>query len=256
MIWLRSTAYNLWFYGLTLLFALASLPLRAFVPGFVWPFARAWARTMLAGLRPICGIAWVVSGREHLPDAGPALIASMHQSAFDTVVWVLLRPRVAYVLKQELLRIPLFGPMLRLTGMIPVDRAAGAAAVRALMRAADRAVADGRSIVIFPEGTRVAPGVRAPLLPGLLALAQRTGLPVIPVVTDSGLRWGRKAFRKRPGTIHVAIQPPIPPGLPREALQARLETAFAEGYARLGHHVDNSVGDGTSGFVRSASQTT
>lgn len=254
MTWLRSAAFNAWFYGLTtLLLVLVSPAVRALAPGRAMALARLWARLTLGALRPLCGIAWQVSGLEHLPAEGPALIASMHQSAFDTIVWALLQPRFTYVLKRELTRIPLFGPMLRLTGMIAVDRAAGAAAIRGLLRAADLAVADGRQIVIFPEGTRVAPGASAALQPGIAALAARTGLPVIPVVTDSGRCWGRRAFRKRPGTIHVAIQPPIPPGLPRERLLARLAEVYAAGAATLAQPVDNSVGELPPGLRSRAS---
>jgi 1-acyl-sn-glycerol-3-phosphate acyltransferase len=248
MIWLRSAVFNVWFYGLTVLLALASPLVRAFAPRHAIGYARCWIRLVLAGLRPICGITWQVTGLEHLPRQGPALIASMHQSAFDALVWALLAPRFSYVLKRELTRIPLFGPMLLDTGMIAVDRAAGATALRDLLRAADAAVAGERQIVIFPEGTRVAPGVRAPLQPGVAALAARTGLPVIPVVTDSGLHWGRRAFRKLPGVIHVAIQPPIEPGLKREALMARLERAFVSGAAGCAQPVDNSVGSAAAGL--------
>jgi 1-acyl-sn-glycerol-3-phosphate acyltransferase len=243
MTWLRSAVFNAWFYGLTVVMALGSLPVRAFAPRRVPTYARSWARLVLGGLRPLCGITWEVSGAEHLPATGPALIASMHQSAFDTLIWAVLEPRFAYVLKRELLAIPLVGEMLRRTGMIAIDRSGGAAAVRALLRDADRAVAEQRRIVIFPEGTRVAPGVRAPLLPGVAALAARTRLPVIPVATDSGRHWARRAFRKQPGVIHIAIQPPIEPGLSRDALLARLEAAFAIGFARISQSVDKPVGE-------------
>jgi 1-acyl-sn-glycerol-3-phosphate acyltransferase len=161
------------------------------------------------------------------------LIASNHQSAFDTMVWLLLVPRASYVIKRELLRVPLFGALCRLSGMIVVDRTAGADAIRALLRAADKAVAEGRQIIIFPEGTRVAPGVQVPLQPGIAALAARTRLPVIPVATDSGHCWGRRAFRKLPGVIHVAIGAPIPADLGREELMRRLEQAIADGQAAI-----------------------
>ncbi len=242
MIWLRSAAFNIWFYGLTTVMLIGSLALRGRGQAPVLAYGRLWARLVLGGLRVLCGITWQVSGLEHLPKQGPALIASMHQSAFDTLVWILLQPRFAYVLKLELTRIPLFGPMLRQSGMIAVDRGAGAAAVRGLLREADRAMAEERQMVIFPEGTRVAPGVQAKLHPGVAALAARTRLPVIPVVTDSGLRWRRKAFFKRPGVIHVAIAPPLPAGLGREAVLQRLAEVYAEGAAQLGMPVDKSVG--------------
>jgi 1-acyl-sn-glycerol-3-phosphate acyltransferase len=237
MIWLRSALFNAWFYTITTALALSSLPPRVATldrPA-AWPLgvARIWARCVLGGLRVLCGIRWTVSGREHLPQGGPMLIASNHQSAFDTMVWLLLLPSPSYVIKRELLHVPLFGALCRMAGMIAVDRSAGADAIRSLLRAADAAVARRRQIVIFPEGTRVAPGVRAPFQPGVAALAARTRLPVIPVATDSGRCWGRRAFRKLPGVIHVAIGAPLPPGLAREALMLRLEQAIADGQAAI-----------------------
>jgi 1-acyl-sn-glycerol-3-phosphate acyltransferase len=243
MIWLRSALFNFWFYGLTLVLSLAGLPLRMIAPRLLPALPRLWARGTMAGLRLLCGITWRVTGLEHLPAEGPALIASMHQSAFDTVIWPTLAPRFCYVLKQELMRIPLFGGLLRATGMIPVDRAAGPAAMRALLRDADRAVANQRQIVIFPEGTRVAVGNVVPLQPGVAALAQRARLPVIPVATDSGKCWSRRAFRKQAGVIHIALLPPIAPGLKRDELLTRLRAAFDAGAAALPKDVDNSVGE-------------
>lgn len=242
MTLLRSLAFSLWLFCATAVIsswvAVTARDHRSVVAG-----AKLWAGAMLAGLRRLCGIDYVVTGREHLPE-GAALIAPMHQSAFDTIVWLLLVPDCAYVLKRELTRLPLFGPLLIRGGQIPVDRDAGAAAMRDLIRRSGEAAAAGRQIVIFPEGTRVAPGARTKLHPGVAALAARTGLPIIPVATDSGHFWGRRSFRKRPGTIRIAILPPLPTGLPREALMARLEQAYADGYAALRHEraVDNSVG--------------
>jgi 1-acyl-sn-glycerol-3-phosphate acyltransferase len=248
MILLRSSLFNLWFYGVTVGYALlgAGLRLLGRHAPVRWPerLVRHWSGMVLAGLGPIAGISYQVSGRENLP-AGPAVIASMHQSAFDTVVWLLLLPNPAYVLKRELTRIPVFGPMCALAGMIAVDRGAGAAAIRSLLRGGARAVAEGRSIVIFPEGTRVAPGRRARLQPGVAALATRIKVPVVPVVTDSGRHWGRRAFRKRPGVIHIMIRPPLAPGLTRDEVMAGLAAEFEHGAAALGtpwEDVDNSVG--------------
>ncbi len=231
MTLLRSAAFNLWFYGVTLVFCLAAplvaLRVRRHGREAATAHARAWARTVLAGLWPLAGIAWRIEGE--LPAPGAALLAAQHQSAFETVLWAALLPQFCYVVKRELMGVPLFGTMLRICGMIAVDRLAGLSAMRGLLRDGSRAAAEGRQIVIFPEGTRVAPGVRAPLHAGVAALAARTGLPVIPVATDSGLFWGRRAFRKRPGTIRVRILPALPPGLPREELLRRLDAAFAAG---------------------------
>lgn len=236
MILLRSLVYMVFFFTVTAVYALSSVFARPLgvVLAPTWPhvIARGWARAILGGLRVICGIRYEVEGRENLPE-GPALVTSMHQSAFDTIVWLLLVHNPAYVLKIELTRIPLFGAMCALTGMIAVDRDAGSVAIRTLLRAADAVVAQGRKIVIFPEGTRVAYGKTAPLQPGIAALASHTKLPVVPVVTDSGRLWGRKAFLKRPGVIHIAIQPALPAGMPRRVMMETLAARFEEGFKEV-----------------------
>ncbi|MCO6418264.1 1-acyl-sn-glycerol-3-phosphate acyltransferase [Siccirubricoccus sp. KC 17139] len=242
MIWLRSILFNLAFYVITASAALLAQPLLLAPRGWLLPPMRWWASTILWLLRHLCGIRVRVTGLEHLPPGG-ALLAAKHQSAFDTVIWLRLLPDTAYVLKRELLWIPFYGWLARKVGMIAVDRAAGATAMRSLLKAGRAAAAAGRQIVIFPEGTRVAPGARVAYQPGVAALAAATGLPVLPVATDSGLCWGRRTFLKRPGTITVAILPPLPQGLRREALLTALETAVEGETDRLlaGRLVDNSV---------------
>lgn len=204
----RSALFNVWFVAMTTGYGTAGIVVRVWAPGRALGLAQGWARAVIWGLQAMCGVRIVVTGREHLPD-GAALIASQHQSAFDTLIWLTLVPRVSYVFKAELGQVPLFGPLLVPAGQIPLDRAGGRGAMRSLLAAAVAAVAAGRQIVIFPEGTRVAPGAVRPLRPGIAAMAVRTGLPIIPVATDSGLLWGRRAFRKRAGTIHVAIGQPV-----------------------------------------------
>lgn len=226
MTLLRSALYNVYFFVTTFVLTLIGTAARWLAPGRVMFVAQLWARLLTGGARVICGIRLDLRGREHLPMDGPALIASRHQSAFDTIVWLTLLPGCCYVLKHELMRIPLFSGLIRLTGMIPIDRAAGAGAMRQLLRAADAAVAANRQIVIFPEGTRAEPGATLPLQPGIAALAARTGLPVIPVVTDSGLCWGRRAFRKRPGVIHIQVLQPLQSGIPRAQLMQELDAAL------------------------------
>ena len=239
MILLRSAAFNAFFFISTFALSVASVPVRLFVPGRVLAYAMFWARLELAALRAICGIDWQVTG--DLP-TGAALIASHHESAFDTLVWLTLLPRPAYVMKRELQRIPLFGALTRLGGMIAVDRSGGARAMRSLVRDAAAAVAARRQIVIFPEGTRAEPGTLLPLQPGVAALAASTGLPIIPVATNSGRCWSRRSFRKRPGTISVVLLPAIPAGTRRQELLPRLETALRNGIIRIADTVDNSVG--------------
>lgn len=242
MTLLRSALFNLYFFGLTFVLSLVGSGLRLAAPSRVPALVRLWARWVLAGARLICGIRIEVTGRARLPAQGPALIASQHQSALDTIVWLTLLPRCCYVLKQELLHIPLYGALIRQTGMIAVDRDAGAAAMRHLLREADRAVREQRQIVIFPEGTRAEPGATLPLQPGIAALAARTRLPVFPVITDSGLHWGRRAFAKHAGVVHIEILPPIAGGTPREALMQALEVALRCEIGASLQAVDNYVG--------------
>jgi 1-acyl-sn-glycerol-3-phosphate acyltransferase len=231
MITLRSALFNAVFFAVSFVLTLVATPFRLVHPDSALFFAMLWARTLVGAARIICGIRLEVSGLEHIPP-GAALVASRHQSAFDTFVWLTLLPRCCYVLKHELVRIPLFGPLIRATGMIAVDRDNGATALRTLLREGDRAVREARQIVIFPEGTRSEPGRPGALQPGIAALAIRTGLPVIPVSTDSGRCWSRRAFRKSPGTIHIVVGAPIPSKTERKALMRALESGLAAVDAR------------------------
>jgi len=231
LLLLRSLLFNIAFFGFTALLAVGAIPLLAAPRSWLRRMMRFWAQGVVALLRVICGVRLVVEGREHLPPSGPALIASRHESAFDTIIWFTLVPDVTYVLKKELLRIPVYGWHARGAGMISVDRQGGATAMRGMLREARATVAAGRQIVIFPEGTRAPPGELLPLQPGIVALAKATGLPVIPVATNSGRVWSRRAFTKRPGTITVRILPP----LGHRDLLARLDATLRTEQARLQH---------------------
>lgn len=243
MTFLRSTLFNLFFFfGTFIMTVVLATPVRFFAPDRMLEVAQLWARIMLRAVRLICGIRVQVLGAEYLRGSGAKLIASRHQSAFDTLIWFTLLPRCAYVLKKELRSVPLFGPLLPLAGMIPVDRKGGAAALRGLVREGEQAARNGREIVIFPEGTRSEPDVVLPLHPGIAALAARTHLPVTPVVTDSGRFWSRRAFQKRAGTIHIRVLEPIPAGTPRDELMQRLKAAMHADVVPVRELVENSVG--------------
>ncbi len=208
---LRSALFNLVMFGVCLAFTLwLRLTKRLDKDGMaIFATGQLWARITLRALARLCGIDVALRGGEYLPQTGPALIAAQHQSAFDTLFWLTVLPCPAYVLKQELVNLPLFGPLLTASGFVAVDRTAGAQALRKMVEECRTAIANGRQIVIFPEGTRVPAGQRGVVQPGVLALARALKLPVIPAATDSGLYWGRNAFKKRPGTITVSVYPPI-----------------------------------------------
>jgi 1-acyl-sn-glycerol-3-phosphate acyltransferase len=223
--WARAFLFNVGFWVWTICLGTLALPVLVLPPRCAGRLGRIWARGILAWLRWTVRLDYRVAGAEHLPRQ-PAIVASKHQSAWDTLVFAVLLDNPAYVHKQELLGLPLVGWYMARNGSIPVDRAGGAAALRAMLAAAERRVAEGRSIVIFPEGTRTAPGQSPPYHPGVAALYRRLGLPVVPVGLDSGRYWPRRSFLKRPGTITLMVLPPIPPDLEREAFMERLRASI------------------------------
>jgi 1-acyl-sn-glycerol-3-phosphate acyltransferase len=250
-----SLLFNIAFYAVTAAWSVFGYTcLMTSHPDRLILFGRSWARVVIRMLRRICGIDVRITGLEHIPQDGPALIASVHQSAFDTAIWMLL-PRPSYVLKKELLKVPLFGALMRPSGMIVVDRRAGARAIRDLIRDGKRARDDGRQVVIFPEGTRAQPGAPHVLQPGVAALAAAMGVPVIPVATNSGEHWGRKSFLKIPGLIRIAIGPPLPAKMSRAELLQAIEIAWHELEETLMEPVDKPVGDVVAAFVSRARET-
>jgi 1-acyl-sn-glycerol-3-phosphate acyltransferase len=211
------------------LFYLGSVPIVAggALLSLVWQpaiqgTARLWSGYFWA-LLPVLGIRVVVRGE--VPQHA-VIVASKHQSAFETIATLHLWNNPAVVLKAELMRIPFWGYIARRHGAIPVERDASTKAMRTMMRAAERAVAEDRPIVIFPEGSRVAYGEAPPLKPGVAGIYKLLKLPVIPLALDSGRVWPRRAFVKRPGTITLHFGEPIPAGLDRREFEARLHAAI------------------------------
>jgi 1-acyl-sn-glycerol-3-phosphate acyltransferase len=167
-----------------------------------------WSRLIVWLARVLCGIRWRVEGGERLP-ARPAVILAKHQSAWETMAFQQIFPPQAYLLKRELLWLPFFGWGLALMSPIAIDRARGIAALRQLVRRGKERLAQGFWVVVFPEGTRVAPGERRKYQLGGALLAEHSGAPVVPVAHNAGLLWPRNAFVKRPGVITVRIGPVI-----------------------------------------------
>jgi 1-acyl-sn-glycerol-3-phosphate acyltransferase len=229
---LRSLLFQAAFYGWTALMGVLGLPLLLGPWRWMMRFGSFWSKGALALLGWTAGLHHEVRGRERLP-AGPVILAMKHQSAWDTLAVPVIFRDPVIVIKRELGWIPVYGWFARKAGMIPIDRTGGAQALKRMVAAAERAAAEGRPILIFPEGTRTAVGERRPYHPGVAALYRQLGLPLVPVAVDSGLFWGRREFLKRPGRITVEILPPIPPGRDRRAVVAELEQAIEEATARL-----------------------
>jgi 1-acyl-sn-glycerol-3-phosphate acyltransferase len=189
---------------------------------------KLWSHLVMVGLKLIVGIKVEMRGLEHRP-TGPALIAAKHQSTFDFIGPFDLLPDPTFVLKKELLRIPFFGWHCLGSGMIPIDREGHSKALKELVRDAKDRLADGRQIIIFPEGTRKAPGAEPDYKPGVAALYRELGVPCVPAATNSGVLWPAKGYPSRPGTIVFEFLPPIPQGLKRaefmRELEQRIETA-------------------------------
>lgn len=227
----RAGLFNLTFYLWTAVLAVAALPAAPFLQApAMRAYARFWMRGTQALLRHIVGLTWEVRGLEHLPP-GPVILASKHQSAWETLFFHLVRPDLVIGLKEELTRIPVFGWYLMIAGNIRIDRGGAGKALRSLLEGAKRAAARGESVLIFPEGTRMPPGAPPAYKPGVAALYKALGVPCVPVALNSGLYWGRRSYLKRPGRIIVEFLEPIPPGLDRNEfmrlLEERIETATA-----------------------------
>jgi len=223
MILLRSALFAFAFYGWTIVAVLLSFPisllgtsrLRAWAHG--WARGHRWCAALLLGVR---------ARVEGSPPRQAVLVAAKHQSMFETLELVLLLDEPAIVLKRELADLPLWGWVVRRYGAIPVDRAGGAKALRRMMRAAEAAIAEGRPILIFPEGTRVPPGERPPLQPGFAGLYRALGLPVVPVALDSGRLWPRHRFAKRPGIVTIRFGEELPPGMKRRDIETAVHAAI------------------------------
>ncbi len=232
MTFLRSLLYAAGFHAWTLALSVLYLPLLALPRPVMVAAARLWLRGVMAWMRATVGLSFEVRGREHLP-AGPVIVAAKHQSAFETFAFHLILDDPAYVLKRELTWIPFFGWYLGKSGVIAIDRAAGVQALKAMVRGGEAAKAQGRPVVIFPEGTRTPPGSRQPYHSGVAMLYGGLGLPVVPVALNSGLFWRRRGFTKRPGVVTVEFLPAIAPGLDRKRFMAELESRIEAATDRL-----------------------
>ena len=228
MLTLRSLLFTAWLYLSMPIFAIGLSPALLMPHRFAMGVVKLWARTALFGLRWIAGVKVEVRGLRNMP-SGAALVASKHQGMLDVVALLALLPDACFVMKKELMPLPFFGWFAWKTGMIPVDRAGHAKALKDMTRQARDRLSQGRQIVIFPEGTRKPPGAEPDYKPGIAALYRDLDSPCWPIATNSGVHWPAHGFKRYPGTIVFEFLPPIPPGLKRAEfmteLQTRLEAA-------------------------------
>ena len=225
---LRSILYGAWYYGVTVLLAILYIPLLALPRTALRAGIHLWARLLIWGLRVIGGVRLEVRGLHNIPP-GACLLAAKHQSMFDIVPAFAIMPDALFVMKKELMRIPVFGWHNRKHGSIVVDRGGQAQAMRKLIADARDRFREPRQLLIFPEGTRRPPGAPPDYKPGVAGIYRDLQTPCVPVATNTGLHITTSGVAKSPGTVIYEVLEPIPAGLKRadfmRILQERIETA-------------------------------
>lgn len=231
-IFVRSLIFNIAFYAVLVVYLLAALPTFLMPRSGIMTVCLIWSRTNLWLLRIICGIEVEFRGAEKIPQ-GAVVVASKHQSLWETFALIELFPDFVYILKRELQWIPLFGWYTIKARMIPVNRSAGGSALTDMTARALEACREGRQILIFPEGTRRPVGAEPRYRFGVAQIYAACGVPCVPVALNSGLFWPRRTFLRYPGTVRVEVLDPIAPGLSREEMLARASEAIEAATARL-----------------------
>jgi 1-acyl-sn-glycerol-3-phosphate acyltransferase len=232
VILLRSLLFNLLFYLNTMLWLIIALP-TFFLPyrGII-AVAKTWGRCNLVLLRFVAGIDYEIRGREKIP-RGPIIVAAKHQSAWETFSLLWLFDDPTFIIKRELQWIPIFGWLTIKGRMVPVDRAAGSKAMTMMIERARIELAQGRQLVIFPEGTRRAAGAEPRYKYGVAQLYAAEGVRCVPIALNSGLYWPRRSILRHPGTILVEVLDPIAPGLDKDTFFERLQHDIESATARL-----------------------
>ena len=233
MILFRSLVFAAVFYVWSVIYAIAMVPLLVAPRRWMLAALRFWSLSLILLLRVICGIRVEIRGREYAP-AGDALIAPKHQTMFDVFVQFSALKGSLFVFKKELMAVPIFGWIALKLGSIVVDRAGQATALRDMVRwAQEQFRLEDRQLVIFPEGTRKAPGAEPDYKPGVAALYRELGVTVHPMATNAGTHWPAHGFLRRPGVIVYEFLEPIPPGLKRGEFMRRLEDSIETACNRL-----------------------
>jgi 1-acyl-sn-glycerol-3-phosphate acyltransferase len=229
---LRSLLFNLLFYINVIVLMVLSLPALALPHRIHLVCIRAWALSSLWLLRVICGTTIEWRGVQNIPRGG-CIVACKHQSFLETFAVYKILDEPTFVLKRELMWIPLFGWHMAKARVIPIDRGAGVAALSRMTARARTLLARGRQVVIFPEGTRRPPGAEPNYRSGIAYLYDKAGVPCVPLALNSGLFWPRRSLKRYPGTVVVEVLEPIAPGLDRRVFLAQLQDRLEEASTRL-----------------------
>lgn len=231
-IFLRSLLYNVLFYVLLVCLIILALPTFVMPRWAILGVAKFWARTSIWLLRVICGTSVEYRGVEKIPQ-GPLIVASKHQSMWETFALLQFFDQPLYILKRELEWIPFFGWYLKKAGMIGIDRAAGGRSLMKMVRRAGEEVRRGRQLIIFPEGTRTAVDAPPQYKPGVGQIYVSCGVACLPVALNSGLFWPRRTFLRYPGTLVVEFLDPLPPGLSRNEFTTRVSAVVEAATQRI-----------------------
>src|SRR3954470_5688301 len=231
-IFLRSLVYNVLFYLLLAFWVIVGLPTLLMPRWGAVLLAQCWARSSIWLMRVVCNTQVEYRGVEKIPE-GPLIVASKHQSMWETFALLPFFDQPLYILKRELKWIPFFGWYLLKADMIDVEREAGARALRNMTRRAGEAVREGRQLIIFPEGTRRPVDAPPRYKHGVAQIYKESGVTCLPVALNSGLFWPRRTFMRYPGTIVVEFLDPLPPGLTRDQFNAQVSAVIEEATARL-----------------------
>jgi 1-acyl-sn-glycerol-3-phosphate acyltransferase len=231
-IFLRSLIFNVLFYLLLVFWLIVALPTFLMPRAALMMVARLWARQSTWLLRVVCSTKVEYRGVEKIPE-GPLIVASKHQSMWETFGLLPFFDQPLYILKRELEWIPFFGWYLIKAGMIGVNRGAGGRALLKLVREAGEEVRRGRQLIIFPEGTRRPVDAPPSYKPGVAQMYMGSGVICLPVALNSGLFWPRRTFMRYPGTLVVEFLDPLPPGLARDEFLARISTVIEDATQQL-----------------------
>jgi 1-acyl-sn-glycerol-3-phosphate acyltransferase len=224
-IFVRSLIYNVLFYALLVFWILVAIPTFVLPPRAFMAVAKAWATSSIWLMRVVCNTRVDYRGLEKIP-AGPLIVASKHQSMWETFALMPFFDRPLFIYKRELGKIPFFGWYLKKSKMVGVDRDGGARSLIDMAKRATEEVQLGRQLIIFPEGTRRPVEAPPDYKPGIAQIYAKCGVPCLPVALNSGLFWPRRTFLRYPGTLVVEFLDPLPPGLPRKEFIAAISTAI------------------------------